>query len=58
MKRAVHFPLFSAVDATESRRYINCTSLLSVSTAGRGAVSSGAALAFLGGWLGRKGRVL
>jgi len=46
MKKAADFPRFSAVDAAQACRYINGTSLLSVSTAERGAVSSEAALAF------------
>jgi hypothetical protein len=43
------FPHFSAIDRAETRRYITGTSLLFVSTAGRGAASSEAALAFFTG---------
>jgi hypothetical protein len=55
MNKIACFPLFSAVDAAKACRYINGTSLLSVSTAERGAVSSGAALAFSMGWFAGKG---
>jgi hypothetical protein len=46
MKKTSFFQALSGVDALASGRYINCTSLLSVSTAERGAASSEAALAF------------
>jgi hypothetical protein len=55
MKKTLFFKAFSGVDALASSRYIYCTSLLSVSTAERGADSSEAALAFFMGWLVEEG---
>ena len=57
MKENARFHLFSANDVIGCHHYIGYTSLLSVSTAGRGAVSSGAALAFFMGWPAEKGIV-
>ena len=57
MKENARFHLFSAIDVIGCHHYIGYTSLLSVSTAGRGAVSSGAALAFFMGWPAEKGIV-
>jgi hypothetical protein len=54
MKRTSYFQTLSGVDAPASGRYIKGTSLLSVSTAERGADSSEAALAFSIGWPGEK----
>ena len=54
MKKTSFFQALSGVDALASGRYINSTSLLSVSTAERGADSSEAALAFFMGWPGEK----
>ena len=49
MKENARFHLFSAIDVIGCHRYIDYTSLLSVSTAGRGAVLSGAAPAYFQG---------
>ena len=49
MNKHPTFSAFSAIDEGEYSRYALYTSLLSVSTAGRGAVSSEAALAFCRG---------
>ena len=49
MKKTWFFRTFSGVDPVASCRYIKGTSLLSVSTAERGADSSEAALAFFMG---------
>jgi hypothetical protein len=54
MKKTSYFQTFSSVDAMAACRYIIVTSLLSVSTAERGAGSSEAALAFCTGWRGAK----
>jgi hypothetical protein len=48
------FLAFSAIDASKLRRYSTGTSLLSVSTAERGADSSETALAFFMGWFCEK----
>jgi len=50
MKKFSFLQTLSGVDALAFGRYISCTSLLSVSTAERGANSSEAALAFFMGW--------
>jgi len=52
--KTFNFQNFSAIDRAETRRYIAGTSLLFVSTAGRGAVSSEAALAFFTGRASRE----
>jgi hypothetical protein len=54
MKKTSFFPAISDVDAPQSCRYIDCTSLLSVSTAERGADSSEAAPAFFVGWFAER----
>ncbi len=57
MRKIANFPTFYSIDESHLRRYINCTSLLSASAAGRGAASSEAALAFYRGIARGKGVV-
>lgn len=49
MRKIANSPAFSSIDESHLRRYLNYTSLLCASAAGRGAASSEAALAFYRG---------